>query len=172
MGLMTNQPHLFLVSKIIGDLIVASGILLETGSSQRVFGLVGLFACATLFGCSPSKPWETTHPTTGQVTYKGAPVKNADLSFFPEDRTVPDSVRPKAKTSADGKFVAWTNVQGDGVPVGNYKVTIVHNEVSVSKDTIVAKPNDLPAKYASLDTTDLQVQIKAGNNELRSFDLK
>ncbi len=104
--------------------------------------------------------------------FKGAPVNNAELSFFPEDRSVPDSVRPKAKTSADGKFVAWTNVQGDGVPAGNYKVTIVHNEVSISKDTIVAKPNDLPAKYAALDTTDLQVQIKAGNNELQPFELK
>jgi hypothetical protein len=127
---------------------------------------------ATVFGCSQPKPWETTQPTTGKVTFKGAPVADAELSFFPEEKSFPDSVRPKAKTSADGKFTAWTYVQGDGVPIGKYKVTIVHNAVSVSKDTIVAKPNDLPAKYATLDSTDLQVQIVAGKNEVPSFDLK
>jgi hypothetical protein len=63
-------------------------------------------------------------------------------------------------------------VQGDGAPAGNYKVTVVHNEVAVSKDTIVAKPNDLPEKFSKRDTTNIQVQIVAGKNEIPSIDIK
>lgn len=151
---------------------MASGILFNADSCGRAFGVFGLFTIALLSGCSPSNPWETTHPTTGQVTFKNAPVADAELSFYPDDASFPTSVRPKAKTTADGKFVAWTNEQGDGLPAGSYKVTIIHNVVAISKDTVVAKPNDLPAKYAALDTTDLQVKIVPGKNEIPSFDLK
>ncbi len=112
------------------------------------------------------------HPTTGQVTFKGRPIADAELTFFPEDKTYPDSVRPRAKSTADGKFVAWTHIQGDGVPAGSYKVTIVHNEVAISKNTIVAKPNDLPAKYSKRDTTDIHVQIASGKNEIPAIELK
>ncbi len=135
--------------------------------------MVGLAAIATLTGCIKGKePWEITHPVTGTITFKGRPIKDAELSFYPEDKSFPESVRPKAKSIEGGKFEVWTYVQGDGAPAGNYKVTVVHNEVTVSKDTIVAKPNDLPEKLSKLDTTDLQVQIVAGKNEIPAIEIK
>jgi len=112
------------------------------------------------------------YPTTGQVTFKGRPISDVELSFFPEDESFPDSVRPRAKTKEDGSFVAWTHVQGDGLPVGSYKVTLIHNAVALSKGTIVAKPNDLPGKYSMRDTTDIRVQINAGKNEISTIELK
>lgn len=155
------------------DVIFMVGILFKTHSSRNTIGVIGLLALAGVGGCSkPTSPWDITHPTTGQVTFKGAPIADAELSFFPEDKSFPESVRPKAKSSADGKFIAWTYVQGDGVPVGSYKVTVVHNAVSISKGTIVANPNDLPVKYSRLDTTDLKVQVAVGKNEIPSIDLK
>jgi len=128
---------------------------------------------STLSGCSKGKdPWDTTYPVSGKVTLKGRPVADADLVFFPEDDSFPGTVRPKAKSAEDGTFVVWTYAQGDGAPAGSYKVTVVHHEVSVSKDTIVAKPNDLPNKYSKLDTTDLKVQIAAAQNDIPPFDLR
>ena len=153
-------------------MILVTTTLSRTSSNRNAITMIGLFAFAATVGCSKPTPWETTHPTTGLVKFKGAPIADAELSFFPEDKSFPDSVRPKAKTSADGKFVAWTCVQGDGIPAGSYKVTIVHNEVSISKGTIVAKPNDLPVKYSRLDSTDLQVTIVSGKNEIQPFELK
>lgn len=130
-------------------------------------------AYTSLSGCSkPADPWEITHPTTGQVSFKGRALADAELTFYPQDKSYPESVRPRAKSTADGKFVAWTHVQWDGVPAGSYKVTIVHNEVSISKDTIVAKPNDLPVKYSKKDTTDIRVQIAKGKNAIPAIDLK
>ncbi len=124
-------------------------------------------------GCSGGKAaWEKTHPVSGIITYKGKPIVDAELSFFPEDKTFPDTVRPKAKSAEGGKFTVWTYAQGDGAPEGSYKVTVIHNEVAVSKDTIVAKPNDLPAKYSRLDATDIVVKIVAGQNEIPTIELK
>jgi len=118
-------------------------------------------------GCfSSAQSWETTHPAVGVITFKGRPVSNAEISFFPVDESFPDTVRPKAKSTEDGKFVVWTYAQGDGAPSGVYKVTAVHHEVAVSKGTIVAKPNDLPPKLASRDTTTLEVRIEEGKNEI------
>jgi hypothetical protein len=133
---------------------------------------IAVLVLANIAGCAPAPTWEVAHPTTGQVTLKGRPAADVELSFFPEDPSFPDTVRPRAKTKEDGSFVAWTYVQGDGVPAGSYKVTLIRNSVAVSKDTIVAKPNDLPAKYSMRDSTDLSVKIVAGKNELQPFHLK
>lgn len=128
---------------------------------------------ATLFaGCAKSEPWETTQPAVGKITLKGRPIANADLAFFPEDDAFPTAVRPRAKSTEDGKFIVWTYTQGDGVPAGSYKVTVVHHEVGVSKNTIIAKPNDLPKKYSTLQTTDIVVKIADGQNEIPTIDLR
>jgi hypothetical protein len=156
-----------------GESILVSDLKLKKRSIGSTIGVTCTLLFASFGGCSkPKDPWEIMYPANGQVTFKGRPISDAELTFFPEDKSYPDSVRPKAKTTADGTFVAWTNAQGDGVPAGNYKVTIVHNEVSVSKDTIVAKPNDLPIKYSKRDTTDIQVQIASGKNAIPAIALK
>lgn len=135
--------------------------------------LFGVVLASTLSGCSKGKaPWETAFPVSGVLTFKGRPVANADIALFPEDGSFPSTVRPKAKSAADGKFVVWTYAEGDGAPAGSYKVTVVHQEVGVSKDTIVAKPNDLPEKYSKVNTTDLKVQVVAGPNDIPPIDLR
>lgn len=157
---------------IDGDMILSVGLVRSRVPTTSA-ALLGLLLMSALVGCFKGKsPWEVTHPATGVVTFKGRPVVDAELTFFPEDQSYPDSVRPKAKSTEGGKFEVWTYVQGDGAPVGNYKVTVIHNEVSVSKNTIVAKPNDLPEKLSKRQTTDIQVKIVAGKNEIPSIDIK
>ncbi len=124
-------------------------------------------------GCGKgAAPWEKTYPVKGVISFKGKPVADAELSFFPEDASYPDLVRPRAKSGADGTFVVWTYEQGDGAPVGSYKVTVVHHEIGISKETVITKPNDLPEKYSKLDTTDLTVEVRGTENELPPIDLK
>lgn len=152
---------------------MALRLLSKTHSLVRLGVLTGALVTTSLSGCSDSKePWETTYPVSGVVTYKGTPVANADISFFPKDESFPDSVRPKAKSTTDGTFVISTYGSGDGAPAGDYKVTIVRHEIAVSKDTIVAKPNDLPNKYSKRDTTDLEVQVVSSPNDLAPFELR
>lgn len=142
---------------------------------NRKQGMIAVVVAATtlVVGCGKGKePWETTYPVKGIITVKGKPVADAELSFFPENPSYPDSVRPRAKSGADGSFVVWTYDQGDGAPVGSYKVTAVHHEVAISKDTVITKPNDLPAKYARLESTELVVEVGAAATELPPIDLK
>ncbi len=132
----------------------------------------GLLVAILLAGCAEQEPWEATQPTVGTITLKGRPLANAELAFFPEDETVPTLVRPRAKSTEDGKFTVWTYAQGDGAPLGRYKVTVVHHEVGLSRGTIIAKPNDLPKKYAKLQTTDILVHVAEGQPELPSIELR
>ena len=125
-----------------------------------------------LSGCGKAAPWEKAHPAKGVVTHKGKPVANADVAFFPEDKTFPETVRPRAKTDENGNFVVWTYKEGDGAPAGSYKATVVHYDVVINNNVATPKPNDLPPKYATFQATDLLVKIDPGNNEIPAFDLK
>jgi hypothetical protein len=134
---------------------------------------VALIAILGATGCSgPANPWEKTYPVSGVVQFKGKPIPGAELAFFPINASAPDEVRPKAKSDETGRFEAWTYIGNDGLPAGKYRVTVVHHEVAVSKGTIVAKLNTLPAKYATLDRTDLQVEILPNHQETIAIDLK
>lgn len=126
--------------------------------------LVGLFFWVTFLGCTSKPSWEATFPASGTVIFKGKPLDGADILLFPIDASVPEIVRPRAKSDAEGRFNIWTYQQGDGAPAGEYKVTIVRQAVSISNGTVVAKPNDLPVKYSKLETSDLKIQIAAGKN--------
>ena len=83
----------------------------------------------------------------------------------------PETVRPRARTNADGTFEVWTWEKGDGAPAGTYKVTLVHHEVENPKDAVVAKPNDLPPKYERHVTSDISITIVPGENQIPAFSL-
>ncbi len=138
------------------------------GSRRLVMPLL-CGACVVMLsvGCKQRNAWETAVPASGTITYKGKGIENADITLFPTDKAYPETVRPRARSTAGGSFVLSTYQDGDGAPVGSYKATVVHNEVTVSKDTIVAKPNDLPVKYSKLESTDLDVTIAPGTNEIK-----
>jgi hypothetical protein len=155
-----------------GELKVRSSNIRYRSTARATF-LSGLLLTPALWGCGKQQePWEKVFPARGVVTYKGNPLAGAELAFFPEDESIPDSVRPRARTTADGGFVVWTYEQGDGAPAGSYKVTVVHHEVGVSNDIIVAKPNHLPAKYSRRESTNLHVEIDEGETELEPLDLQ
>src|SRR5262245_23797280 len=123
---------------------------------KRAAMLLGLLSAPVLTGCGKAKePWETAYPAKGVLTYKGKPVANAEIAFFPQGTSMPDSVRPRAKTNDEGAFVVWTYQPGDGAPAGNYKVTIVHHSVTEKNGVGITLPNDLPPKYSRVQSTDL-----------------
>ena len=150
-----------------------SGFFSKYRSTNKAVVLWGLLLAPSLWGCGKQKqPWETVYPAKGVVTFKGVPVADAEIALFPADDSMPDTVRPRAKTSEDGEFIVWTYQEGDGAPAGNYKATVVHHKVEITKDVAVTKPNDLPAKYSKLQTTDLVVEIGEGETEIPPFELQ
>lgn len=134
-------------------------------------------------GCGESKVIPPTVPASGVVTYKGAPVADADVAFQP---TATDGKTAHGRTDAQGKFSLKTYISGadqaDGAVKGDYKVTVtkiaaVSNAASpgdAMKKMMEAggKPaevkGELPEKYGKTDTTDL----KATLGDKGSTDLK
>ncbi len=133
---------------------------------------LGLLALAVASGCGQSQPWETAYPTKGVVTHKGKPVKDAEIRFFPVDEKYPESVRPWARSNENGEFVVSTYGRDDGAPGGEYKVTVVHHEIVVSGESMTTRPNDLPKKYASRESTDLTVNVDHQATTLPPLELK
>ncbi len=141
----------------------------------RIGGLLlGGLISSVLTGCGGGRePWEKVYPVKGEIVFKGKPLKDAELSFHPLDDIVPETVRPWARTNETGEFVLSTYNQGDGAPAGRYKVTAVHHEIVVSKGGgMGVKPNNLPKKYASKETTDWIVEIADGETILPRTELK
>ncbi|MBN9521708.1 carboxypeptidase regulatory-like domain-containing protein, partial [bacterium] len=75
-------------------------------------------------GCGDKKPGEVeklpTQPARGFVKYKGAPVKDASVSF----QSLDGKVSANGKSDGVGSFTLSTYGQSDGLPAGKYKVTV------------------------------------------------
>jgi hypothetical protein len=152
---------------------------------HHTFNVVGkltlLFAAMafTFTGCGYRRPAQVK--TTGTVTLDGEPVANAALMF------IPDSGRPASgNTNTNGDFQVSSFGGNDGLPAGNYRVTATklilkdkyqeRYDRQVERAAAEAEPgeepeevdiefgenayaNELPKKYAELDTTDITMII-------------
>src|SRR5262249_37898747 len=85
-----------------------------------VLGLCALAGCGT-DGRLP------THPVKGKLTLDGKPVANAEIWLVPRSEDVKNAkltVRPYAKSGADGTFTLTSYVADDGAPAGEYAVMV------------------------------------------------
>ncbi|WP_165069887.1 carboxypeptidase regulatory-like domain-containing protein [Paludisphaera rhizosphaerae] len=136
-------------------------------------------------------------PTSGTLTWKGGPVKGALVRFHPVD---PQAVRAPAdeqlaepslttETDADGRFIMSSYLADDGVPAGDYVVTVAPSALEAIQpiDATVAPaetPEDVaPAKgrkpaapsfskvYRDAATSPLKASVKEGTDNTFIFDL-
>lgn len=110
-----------------------------------------------------------TYPLKGVVTLDGQPVADATVRFYRkvtngkrDFRMVTDGV-----TNADGTFLASTYTGFDGIPAGDYTVTVLKIDRSGGEEA----KNQLPEKYAAPRTTPLRFTAKDGDNSI-TIDLK
>jgi hypothetical protein len=131
-----------------------------------------LFAVG-LAGCGEAaKPWEIVVPASGKITFEGKPVEGAELTLTPVSADVPATVRPSAKSVADGSFTLGTYGTGDGAPAGEYKVSAVWFKLVNSGGSMVRGDNALPAKYANPETSGINVVISDSETAIPAIDLK
>jgi len=132
-------------------------------------GIAGMLAIA---GCSDGKI--RRYPVTGTVNVDRKAAVGAVVTFCPVG--VSDEMqklRPFGTVGADGTFQLTTLNNGDGAPVGNYKVLIDWPATSGGDPrTGGPGPDRLRGRYGKLDKSQLSVEVKAENNELPPFELK
>jgi len=112
-----------------------------------------------------------TQPVQGKVFFEGTPAANAHVVFH---RPLPDGKRYEyggdALVEADGSFTMTTYTANDGVPVGDYAVTVTLRE-PMWDDASKPGPNRLPQRYSKPATSELRVKVKEGTNEF-VFELR
>ena len=110
-------------------------------------------------------------PVKGMLSNNGKPVAGATISFhtfvkLPMERF---AFTADAFTDADGSFVPSTYEAFDGLPAGEYTVTIFHN--GKYRDYDPKGKSLLPEKYTTTKTTPLKVIVKEGDKSEIKIEL-
>lgn len=162
------------------------------GIMMRKFGAVALLLSAVAFaGCSGAVGGGdrfATHPVTGKVTYNGAPVPGAVVTFSPNKTGVPGA---SGITDNQGTYILTTYDAGDGAVEGEYKVMVSKSAPSATGggapshdptgESGRGAPSHagggkaaanagggslLPAKYAKATETPLVKTVAKGDNSI------
>jgi hypothetical protein len=149
---------------------------------SRLLRAVGAtLGLAVVLGCGDDTGLGKRYPVSGSVTYKGEPVKAGRITFIPASK---ENQREASGTIQDGSYKLTTASPDDGALPGEYKVTVVSQQVDDTKvvETItkyggggrqqdIAKAqakakNLIPAKYQLADTSDLKATVAEHSNTL------
>lgn len=123
-----------------------------------------------------------TAPVSGSVTYNGAPVEGATVTFVAGASGGRGAV---GTTDASGKFELTTFAAGDGAIPGSYKVKIAkmssEGTPMTEQEGVVVPPtggmptsevkDELPPKYKDESTSGLTADVKEGGDNDFLFDL-
>lgn len=140
--------------------------------------VAGLVAVISLPGCG-REDRIAVYPVTGKVLVDGRPAAGVDLQFCPVDEGVSAAaIFPRARTDNQGQFELSTYEPGDGVPVGQYRVTAswklldTTDPEEMHADVQSSAEEKLDGKFLEPDLTPLQIDIAAGVNELSALNLE
>src|SRR5262245_28829477 len=148
--------------------------------NSRRASLVVVFGLAALTGCGGASRLQTA-PVTGKVTFDGKPLANAEIWLVPTSENVKNAkvtIRPYAKTKADGTFRVTSYFVDDGAPVGEYAVMVVPagSRTDTDEDRAMHRPSEnkaierrrgsFLAKYKDPTTSGLTVAVKDAPNQL------
>lgn len=132
---------------------------------------VGL--CLLMAGCSEEPrggPRIEVVPHKGKLLVDGEPAFDALVRFYPE---VPHKLPPggtaansAANVDQQGNFVVSTYENGDGLPVGEYKIGITWKERSGMTMRARGGPDRLKGKYEDPETTGFTLSVSAGSEEI------
>ena len=125
-----------------------------------------LLMTLTLLGCGGgATDAPKVVPASGVIKYKGAPVADATVVFYPEKGPA-----ATGKTDAKGAFNVRTNGQL-GTCAGKSKITVVGAQqqgdpppANGNEMALLEKQNAIPKKYNQQDTTDLVIDLGTEGN--------
>jgi hypothetical protein len=126
---------------------------------------------AAVAGCDSGAGKVAVHPVRGQVLYDGRPAAGVQVYFLPTSAPgVPEvPANPHGVTGADGRFALGTFADGDGAAAGGYQV-VLHWPPEPKYEDEETKEDRLMGWYTAARSK-LTAEVKAGDNDLRPFNL-
>jgi len=151
----------------------------------RCFAIASLVAAAALASCNrAANGRRPTKPVTVTVSYKGAPVADATVTFISEE-----GEPSAAYGTTDGSGIAKlkTYEEGDGAVLGKQKVTINKEQITGTQSVAAQDSPDyvppvgstpppqvkhlIPAKYSAPNTSPLAAEVTASGPTEFKFEL-
>ncbi|MFM7291134.1 MAG: hypothetical protein ACKO6B_07880 [Planctomycetia bacterium] len=129
-------------------------------------------------GCSEQIKRPKTAKVSGIVTYKGAPLPNADVVFMPGDSSA--SQPATGRTDEQGRFQLTTSKNNDGCIAGEKAVVIMAVDETVpttpynsdpSSADYVKRKSLIPKRYGNPTTSGLTATVEAGKKNTFEFNL-
>lgn len=139
--------------------------------------MTGVVVCSMTFsmlvmGCGSKRPGELpVYPVKGRATYKGEPMTNAAITFFPAGEVMEQARNSRAYADKDGNFQLTTYELNDGVPAGEYSVILWWPEGDFDPKTQLINGNEkcrLKFEYQTPKAPKLKVTVKPEPN---TFDI-
>lgn len=162
----SRLPLSVLRSRLIGALSH-----LRVGMSC-VLLLLGLF----VVGCGETGP--ELAKVKGQLFVGGEPAAQARVILNPGGSYQPDDWpggKPNATVNDDGSFVVTTPSVGEGVPPGDYKITVIWLVPAPGSEPDDPEPDmidRLQGRYAKVENSDITVDIQMPETTLDRIDFE
>ena len=113
-----------------------------------------------------------TVPVVAQVLFEGQLAFGAFVTLHPiGESPLPNDVRPAGYVRPDGQVKFATFESQDGVPAGEYLVTVRWNKLVTNGEEATPGPNILPERYLLPTTSGLRITVAAGQTELPPLKL-
>jgi hypothetical protein len=139
-------------------------------SSRQVALAATLLACV---GCGQSESNRLpVHPVHGSITFRGGPMPGAMVSLHSRTPLATEVPTPRGSVQADGSFSLTTYNGEDGAPEGDYVLTVQWYRPIEQHGELVTGPNVLPPKYATPESSDLEVRVAGGENRLPPIEIR
>jgi hypothetical protein len=117
--------------------------------------LLALSVVLTLAGCGGVR----LEPVEGKALVDGQPLVHCTFSLRPDAAKGNTSTKePAGQVEAPGVWKVYTDAK-PGAPAGWYKVIAVAQDPVDPNDPYKARPSYINAKYNSLQTTDLVIEV-------------
>ncbi len=127
-----------------------------------------------LSGCKDEPlggPRVVTIPVSGIVTVDGKPQDQIAIRAEPVNGPTPTHSTPSSFSDKEGKFALTTYESGDGVPVGEYKVTFKWGQINLMSGRY--EGDKFKGKYADPGTSEVSIQVTESSEpvDLGTIDL-
>lgn len=137
---------------------------------KTAFSLISIAAFVLLpMGCSETKEIPVLHHVEGKVTFEGKPAGGAIVLYHPVGDDSAESIKPRAISGTDGKYVLSYVGDEDGAPAGEYRVTVKWTR---SGDHPEQGTDLLPSRYHDSTSSGLRVTVKAESRQVIDLNLK